>query len=146
MFVYKFLGQTKVICCEKLITLPYPGGVSSRTLATMERQLDLLSVLSNSCAGVIPPPTTFARLSTSFTVGLPLPLLLSAFPVTQTFSSCSSLITCPRNRYYPCLIIFMISLLVLARCSTSAFLNLSFHDIFSILLKKTSLPPRFSFP
>ena len=66
----------------------YPGGVSPRTLATLERQSDLLSVLGNSYADVIPPPTTFARLSTSFSLGLPLPLLPSNFPVTQTFSSC----------------------------------------------------------
>ena len=119
--------------------LLYRSGISSRMLATMERQSHLLSVLLSICAGVIPPPKIFARLSISFTLGLPLPLLPSTLPVTQTFSSCWSLIRCPRHRNCLCLIIFMISLLVPARCNTSSFLTLSVHEIFSILLKKPHL-------
>ena len=108
---------------QSLLGLPYQGGVSSRTLVTIERQSDLLSLLRNSCAGVIPPPTTFASLSTSFPLGLLLPTI---FPATQTFFTCWSLIT----------YLIVISLLVTVQSNTSAFLTLSAHDIFSILLKK----------
>ena len=47
----------------------------------------------------------------------------------------------PRKRSCLCRIIFIISRLVPTRCSNSWFLILSVHDIFSILLKNTSLLP-----
>ena len=118
-------------------TLPYPGDLSPRTLATMERQLDLLLFLRSFCDAVDSPPTWFATLSSSFTLDLPVPLVASTFQVTRTFSNCWSFITCIRNRNSFCLIFFMISVLVSVRYSTSAFLTLLVHGIFSILLKKT---------
>ena len=114
--------------------LPYRGAVSPRTLATMDRQSSLLSVIWSSCAEVIPPPTVLARVSTSLILGLPLPLLPSTLPVTQTLSSWFCLMTCPRNLSCLRLIVLISSLSAPARCNTTSLVILSVHGILSILL------------
>ena len=104
----------------------------------MDRQSDLLPVICSNRAGVKSPPVAFARVSNSFSLGLPLPLVPSTFPVTHPLSSCSSLITWPRNLKCRCLIFFIIPLLALACCNTISLLTRSVRDIFNILLYKQS--------
>ena len=92
-----------LIYCTEYFILHYRGAVSPRTLATMERQSDLLSVICSSSVEGVPSPTGIARASTNLFLGLPLPLLPSPSPITHTLSSCFCLITYLMNLSCRCL-------------------------------------------
>ena len=98
-----------------LVNLPYRGAVSPRSLATMDRQSSLRLIICSSSTGLVPPPTAFERLSRSFILGLPLPLLPSNLPVMKLLSNCWRRITWPRNLSCIHLIILIYSLLAPTR-------------------------------
>ena len=111
------------------LTLPNRGAIFRRTLAIVERQSDLLSVICGSCAEFVSPPTTLASVSKSVILCHPLPLLISISPITHPVSSCFCILICPRNVSCRCVIIFINSLFALARCSTFSSVTLSVHAI-----------------
>ena len=95
------------MCCWPVLSylsdqhiLPYRSHVCKGMLSIMLRHCVLECAICRSFTAPRPPPTALTRVSTDFSLGLPLLLLPSTLPVTHTFSNFPFLIKCPRNLFF----------------------------------------------